>query len=284
MKECQTKLTNVLKTFWREATLEYSDVAVWTQIFAVKNLNGKVVHSGRERNDNAKQIKADLRFVFDIKGKEYNIGFSDKNYALDLENNLKGGMVTLHSAHTLEHFYDLVKNAKFANTGKRAIMDIVKNFQKPDFKYHLVNQACFQGGEYVESTGARHIEETQPGANVLRFIKAMIPLHIGSQIDIAGDDTNVDFVNISGQLIPVSSILKSIFGQTGAASAQVNLYSNYKPQTQTMLHKKWETPIKSPSDYYSDTAIKAGGQEGTNLYNAIKIGSMHLKIALAQFR
>ena len=111
-------------------------------------------------------------------------------------------------------------NGKSLNLGDlNGIRDIVNSFRTPYFKYHLINQAAFQASR-------NHIEQTEIGNNIVQFIKTCLPLFIGAQMKIKGDEINVDFFNISGTLVPVSSILNEVFNGT-KANTRIGLYSNY---------------------------------------------------------
>ena len=100
---------------------------------------------------------------------------------------------------------------------------------------------------------------------------------------IKGDEINVDFFNINGQLVPVSEILQSVFYGNKIATPRINFYSNYEVPWIQMRDEKLETEVDN-GNYYSKEAQAVGGHYGTNVYNEIKVGTIHLRVALAKLK
>lgn len=272
MDKYTDSLANQMSARWRGEILEQETAAVMHE--ALTNLMGKqanVVISGKYHNAYGKQIKPD---IFMDLGDGISVGISAKNYKLDKGGNTE---VTLHSAGRLENFYKLVDEMSVngaTTSDLKNIKKIVSSFRTPYFKYHLINQAAFMG--------QKHIEGTNAGENIINFVKACLPLFIGAQFKIKGDEWNVDFFNISGTLIPVSEVMRKVFyGQTGA-NMRVGLYSNYSVPWVQMRESKMQFPVED-GDYYSEGTQRIGGYYGQNLYDEIKIGTVHLKLALKNF-
>lgn len=235
---------------------------------------GKTIHSAKTTNSKGKQIKADHAFEIND---SITFGISEKNYTPDGKGNVE---FALHSSGTLENFYRLVDKMSINGrntTNLKSVLKVVEKFREPDFKYHLINQAAFEGVNKI-------ITKTDVGTNIIDFVKTCIPLFIGAQFKIEGDTINVDFFNINGKLIPVSVIMEDIFKGGTLAMPRINLYSNYKPSWIDMLHEKLSVPTENQNGYYQNTAIKAGSKEGRNLYKGIKVGTIHLKVALAKMK
>lgn len=246
----------------------------------VDEINGISRCTAKMKNAYGKQIKADDTITF--LDEHLDIGISAKNYktinkAGDVE-------VSLHSEQTLENFYKLVSEMQANGASARdikGISKIINSFKTPYFKYHLINEAVFSGMK-KSKTGGAHIEETRSGKNIIDFVKMCLPLFIGSQMKIKGDSINVDFMNINGKFIPVSTILKSVFDNS-LGSLRIGLYSNYNIPWWEMIHKKQEYKVDDNMTYYSSGAQKAGGYYGKQVYKNIKIGTVHLRLALAKF-
>ena len=151
----------------------------------------------------------------------------------------------------------------------------MQNFGKPNFKYHLINQAAF------EST--KRIENTPTGTNIINFVKACLPLFLGAQFKIEGDNINIDFLNINGVLIPVSTIMENIYNEGTLASQRIGLYSNYQVPWLNMLKEKTSFPVEN-EQYYTAATTEVGSSYGKNLYEKINIGTIHLRVALASLK
>ena len=103
-----------------------------------------------------------------------------------------------------------------------------------------------------------------------------------NQIKIKGDQYNVDFFNVSGHFIPVSTVMEEVFNNGAGAGLRVSLYSNYNIPWVQMREQKMDFPIENEEDYYSDGAQRVGGYYGNQLYNNINMGTVHLRVALSQ--
>ena len=108
-------------------------------------------------------------------------------------------------------------------------------------------------------------------------------MFIGAQFKIKGDTTNVDFFNINGKLIPVSVIMEDIYNGGTLTGQRIGLYSNYEVPWLDMLHEKTSAPVEN-GEYYTAPATKIGSIHGNKLYKEINVGTIHLKVALANLK
>lgn len=233
---------------------------------------GNVTFTGTVKNAQGKQIKADHTVNIND---DITFGISEKNYTPMPDGSVE---VSLHSSGSLENFYRLVDEMNINGRNKvnlKAVQKIVSKFREPDFKYHLINQAAFEG--------TKNITKTDVGANIIEFVKTCLPLFIGAQFKIKGDTTNVDFFNINGKLIPVSTIMEDVYNGGTLTGQRVNLYSNYDVPWLDMLHEKTSIPVED-GEYYTAAATKIGSTQGNKLYKEINVGTIHLKIALANLK
>lgn len=274
MKKYVGSLSKVLASGYRGEILEIGTGVAMARVMEelVGKNRGKVKLTAKVRNAQGKQIKADNTLVID---NQIEVGISDKNYKTDSKGNVE---VSLHSSGSLENFYRLINNGTFVGRGQtdlKAIQSLVEKFKKPNFKYHLINQAAF--------AGTKNIQDTDVGKNIINFIKQCLPLFIGTQFKIKGDNINVDFFNINGTLIPVSTIMEDCFNGGPLTGLRVGLYSNYQVPWYEILQKKTQNPVEN-NQYYGEGARQAGSLYGHNLYNKINVGTIHLKVALANFK
>lgn len=278
MTEYVNKMSSQINSRYREIILQLeNDIIMQEVLDKINKIPGaKIENTSIKKNAYGKFIKADTTLL-------KTIGISAKNYQLI---NKRGDVeVTLHSPANLEHFYRLLEDMQMQGATKadlNGIRKIIKSFRKPSFKYHLINQAALQGVKKSKDGGA-HIEGTEVGNNILSFIKRCLPLFVGAQMKIKGDEINVDFFNINGQLVPVSEILQSVFYGNKIATPRINFYSNYEVPWIQMRDEKLETEVDN-GNYYSKEAQAVGGHYGTNVYNEIKVGTIHLRVALAKLK
>lgn len=233
---------------------------------------GNVTFTGTVKNAQGKQIKADHTVNIN---EDITFGISEKNYMPMPDGSVE---VSLHSSGSLENFYRLVDEMSINGRNKmnlKAIQKIISKFREPDFKYHLINQAAFEG--------TKNIASTDVGANIIDFVKTCLPLFIGAQFKIKGDTTNVDFFNINGKLIPVSVIMEDIYNGGTLTGQRIGLYSNYEVPWLDMLHEKTSAPVEN-GEYYTAPATKIGSIHGNKLYKEINVGTIHLKVALANLK
>lgn len=233
---------------------------------------GNVTLTGTVKNAQGKQIKADHTVNIN---EEISFGISEKNYMPMPDGSVE---VSLHSSGSLENFYNLVNNMSINGRNKvnlKSIQKIISKFRQPDFKYHLINQAAFEG--------TKNIAETDVGKNIIDFVKTCLPLFIGAQFKIKGDTTNVDFFNINGKLIPVSVIMEDVYNNGPLTGQRIGLYSNYQVPWLDMLREKTSNPVEN-EEYYTAPTTKIGSIQGNKLYKEINVGTIHLKIALANLK
>lgn len=114
-------------------------------------------------------------------------------------------------------------------------------------------------------------------------MKACLPLFLGAQFKIEGDNINIDFLNINGVLIPVSTIMESVYNEGELASQRIGLYSNYQVPWLNMLKEKTSFPVEN-EQYYTAATTEVGSSYGKNLYEKINIGTIHLRVALASLK
>lgn len=281
MNKSIEKLSEQMKPYFRGMILEHEVEAVMDQLMELtinSNKRSGVRLTAMERNDYGKQIKADVTLEF-FGDDRQRIGISAKNYTF--ENGI--AEISLHSANNLENFYKLITEMGFSGNVSEimGMQNIINSFRTPYFKYHLINQAAFWGVKKGKNSGA-HIEDTDVGQNIVNFVKRCLPLFIGTQMKIKGDDINVDFFNISGKLVPVSTVLQSVFnGSFG--DLRVSLYSNYNIPWVNMRTQKMNFPVED-GQFYSEGAQRVGGYYGEQVYKNIKVGTIHLKVALSSFK
>lgn len=229
-----------------------------------------VTISATSLNKYGKQIKSDVTWEIND---TIEVGISAKNY---IPQNGKDVTVTLHSAGQLENFYKLVEEMNLSGiTGRRSIMTLIRTFRSPEFKYHLINQAAQHNNKRIGNIPA--------GENLINFIKMFLPLFIGAQFKIQGDTINVDFFNIDGYFIPVSTIIEDVFYGGKYTGLKIGLYSNYTVPWMQMTKEKLEAPVNGV-DYYSQDTQKVGSIYGHKVYDNIKTGRVHLKVALSNLK
>ena len=267
------RISDSMKSNWRGELGELETQIAGNLLLEALGKVGKVSVSAKDKNAYGKFIKADNLMSLDT----ITIGIQNKNYAVDDNGDVE---FSLHSSGKLENFYKLINEAKIngADMGDIVgIQNVINNFQTPYFKYHLINQAAF-----VATKESKKIEETNAGHNLISFIKKCLPLFIGAQIKIKGDQYNVDFFNVSGHFIPVSTVMEEVFNNGAGAGLRISLYSNYNIPWVQMREQKMDFPIENEEDYYSDGAQRVGGYYGNQLYNNINMGTVHLRVALSQ--
>lgn len=249
-----------------EESLNYAIATYAKEIKKMPNVS----ISATDLNDYGKQIKSDVTWQINEKIK---IGFSAKNYSMP---NGQDVTFTLHSEGFLENFYKLASEMNMSGiSGYRIIASLIKEFRSDNFRYHLVNQAAMHGNKLINSTPA--------GNNVMSFIKRFLPLFIGAQFKIKGDSINVDFFNINGYFVPVSTIIEDAFYGGKYTGLKIGLYSNYTVPWMSMLKKKLSYPVEN-NEYYSDGTEGIGGEQGALVYKNIKTGRVHLKVALSNLK
>lgn len=267
------RISESIKSNWRGELGELETQIAGNLMLEILGKVGKVSVNGKDKNDYGKFVKADN--LMDLG--TFVIGIQNKNYKIDDNGDIE---FSLHSSGKIENFYKLIKEAEVygADVGDIVgIQNVVNNFQTPYFKYHLINQAAFSA-----ANKSNRIENTNVGHNLISFIKKCLPLFIGAQVKLKGDQYNVDFFNISGHFIPVSKVMEEVFYNGAGAGLRIGLYSNYKVPWVQMREQKMNFPIEDEGDYYSDGAQKIGGYYGNQLYNNINMGTVHLKVALSQ--
>lgn len=274
MQKYVNSLSKVIGPSYRGEILETESGIIMARLMdqLVGSHRGNVKLTATTTNSKGKQIKADNTLILDNK---IEVGISDKNYKPDGQGNVE---VTLHSSGSLENFYNLVERAKLlgrSGADMAAIQGLVSQFKKPNFKYHLINQAAF--------AGVTNIQDTDVAKNIISFVKKCLPLFIGAQFKIQGDDINVDFFNINGKLVPVSVIMEDCFNGGPLTGLRIGLYSNYEVPWYEMLRKKTENPVED-DQYYTEHAREVGSLYGNKVYKQINVGTIHLKVALANIK
>ena len=293
MEQYTNQLEKSIRNDVRKAVLEREVEIVMSQLVATAakhNSNSSVKATAQDLGSTGKQVKADVTMIFDG---DFMSGISAKNYKMR-----KNGMVefTLHGDQSLDNFFRLLETmqANDFNIDIAAIRSLAEKFKQPDFKYHLVNQAAFLANKQVHQKQLRQkaagrkltgvaIENSAAATNIISFIKACLPLFIGSQLKINGNITNVDFMNINGTFIAVSTILKEVLhNKTGLITQSVNIYHNYDVPWNEMLISK--RSVDSNGEFYTNRAIEIGSQQGQKVYQKMKIGHVHLSMVLASFK
>ena len=248
---------------------ESINYAIGNYIHELKDLSNVSI-SANSLNSYNKQIKSDVTWTVNDK---IHIGISAKNYKMSDGKNVT---VTLHSAGYLENFYRLVEEMSLSGiSGIRSIKTLMKEFRSPWFKYHLINQAAHYNNKRIDNTPA--------GENLINFVKKFLPLFIGTQFKIQGDTINVDFFNINGYFVPVSTIMEDVFNGGQYTGLKIGLYSNYTIPWMKMTQEKLSYPTDGIT-YYSNGTQKVGSTYGHQVYDNIKTGRVHLKIALSNLK
>lgn len=271
MEEYVERVSKALSAQFRGENLENTvGVALDRALQGLNKGKSKVIYTGKIHNSSKKQIKADHAVELN---KQLTFGISEKNYLPDKSNNVE---ISLHSSGRLENFYRLMRNMRFSggdSSEMQAIMNVIDKFDTPDFKYHVINQAAF--------LGEKNFAITPVGTTITNFVKKCLPLFIGNQFKIMGDDFDVDFFNINGSFVPVSVILTNVKNGTGYAEPRVNIYNNYEVPWTKMRDEKLSQPLEE-NNYYGEQVLEIGGKYGKNLYRQINVGTIHLKLALAK--
>lgn len=267
------RISDSIRSNWRGELGELETKIAGNLLLEVLGKVGKVTISAKDKNAYGKFIKADN--LMDLG--TFTVGIQNKNYEVDDNGDVE---FSLHSSGKLENFYKLINESKIygADIGDIiGIQNVINSFQTPYFKYHLINQAAF-----AATKKSKRVEETNAGHNLISFIKKCLPLFIGAQVKIKGDQYNVDFFNVSGHFIPVSTVMEEVFNNGAGAGLRIGLYSNYNVPWVQMREQKMEFPVENEGDYYSDGAQRIGGYYGSQLYNDINMGTVHLRLALSQ--
>ena len=269
---------------WRKSVLEESITAIINSLLKdLGKTNSKITTSGKDTRTSGKigiAVKADNTIEDFETGMTF--GISAKNYSFLKSSS---GEVTLHSKENLENFYNLIENS--TSTDKidtREMKNLVKKFKKNDFIYHLINSAAHQGGK-TNRYGGKSLMSS-PADNLISFVKKCLPLFIGTQLKIEGNETNVDFLNVGGTFVPVSTILENVFfterkKRGNLFGNRINLYSNYTVNWDKMLSEKKNNNSKN---FYSQETQKVGGYYGNEVYKNMRLGRMHLRIALSKLK
>lgn len=279
MKKYIELATKSIRSNFAGEILEQELYAVCQKL--INEINGISRCTAKMKNAYGKQIKADNTWTLLNEGVD--VGVSAKNYKVI--NKMGDVEVSLHSEQSLENFYKLITEMQANGASARELMGIqtiISSFRTPYFKYHLINEAVFSGFKKSKTNGA-HIENTKTGENIIAFVKKCLPLFLGAQMKINGDNINVDFLNVNGKFVPVSSILKTIFYNEGLGSLRIGLYSNYSVPWMNMIHGKQSFKVEDGTEYYSDGTQRIGGYYGQQVYNNIKLGTVHLRLALERF-
>ena len=109
---------------------------------------------------------------------------------------------------------------------------------------------------------------------------------MGAQLRIEGNEVNVDFLNINGTFVPASTVLENIFfierkKKGNLFGNRISLYSNSLIDWDTMLLEKKNNNSKN---FYSQATQKVGSYYGNETYNKMRLGRMHLRVALSKLK
>ena len=77
--------------------------------------------------------------------------------------------------------------------------------------------------------------------------------------------------------------MEDVYNNGPLTGQRIGLYSNYQVPWLDMLHEKTSNPVEN-EEYYTAPTTKIGSIQGNKLYKEINVGTIHLKIALANLK
>lgn len=203
-------------------------------------------------------------------------GISDKTTRITASTG--GARIKLNDESSLQTFLKNLQSMHvFQNSaGTKKMQQLGYALDNNNLKYHLINQTFFNKGD---------IKKTEPYDDIVSAIKSSIFLFIGGQFLKYADSINVDFMNINGHFVPVSSIMKGLDGQKQKIKAKVNPgldYKEVKLDEDYILGVKKKTPIRTANDFYSNTTIDIGHTSGQKIWKAIYLKRIVLSLKIKE--
>lgn len=253
-----------------EGAITYAIDTILTKTKKKKNVSiettGDVLTAG-------KAIKADN--VIYIKNGTITLeyGISGKNSPITKSTG--GVRVKLNDESSLQNFFNRLKTS-FAldnQKGTEILQKLGNDLDNNNLKYHIINQTFFK----------KDPMKTEPAQDIIQAVKNTIFLFIGGEFLKYIDSTNVDFMNITGHFVPVSSIMKGLDTQVDSmkAAAKPSLgYKGFSKNVDNILKEKRKPPVSKASDFYSRETIEIGSETGRILWKAIYLKRIILSLKI----
>ena len=125
--------------------------------------------------------------------------------------------------------------------------------------------------------------KTEPAQDIIQAVKNTIFLFIGGELLKYVDSTNVDFMNITGYFVPVSSIMKGLDTRIDSMKAAANPslgYKGFSKNVDNILKEKRKPPVSKASDFYSRETMEIGSETGRILWKAIYLKRIILSLKI----
>lgn len=200
-------------------------------------------------------------------------GISGKNSPITKSTG--GVRVKLNDESSLQNFFNRLKTS-FAldnQKGTEILQKLGNDLDNNNLKYHIINQTFFK----------KDPMKTEPAQDIIQAVKNSIFLFIGGELLKYIDSTNVDFMNITGHFVPVSSIMKGLDTQVDSmkAAAKPSLgYKGFSKDVDNILKEKRKPPVSKTSDFYSRETIEIGSETGRILWKAIYLKRIILSLKI----
>ena len=253
-----------------EGAITYSIDTVLTK--AKKKPNVSIKTTGDILTE-GKAIKADNIIYVKDGTITLEYGISGKNSPITKSTG--GVRVKLNDESSLQNFFDKLKTS-FAldnQKGTEILQKLGNDLDNNNLKYHIINQTFFK----------KDPMKTEPAQDIIQAVKNSIFLFIGGEFLKYVDSTNVDFMNITGHFVPVSSIMKGLDARVDSmkASAKPSLgYKGFSKDVDNILKEKRKTPVSKASDFYSRDTIEIGSKTGRILWKAIYLKRIILSLKI----
>lgn len=200
-------------------------------------------------------------------------GISGKNSPITKSTG--GVRVKLNDESSLQNFFNRLKTS-FAldnQKGTEILQKLGNDLDNNNLKYHIINQTFFK----------KDPMKTEPAQDIIQAVKNTIFLFIGGELLKYIDSTNVDFMNITGHFVPVSSIMKGLDTRVDSmkAAAKPSLgYKGFSKDVDNILKEKRKPPVSKASDFYSRETVDIGSETGRILWKAIYLKRIILSLKI----
>ena len=254
-----------------EGAITYAIDTIFTKSKKKSNVSiettGDILASG-------KAIKADNIIYVKDGTITLEYGISDKNSPITKSTG--GVRVKLNDESSLQNFFNRLKTSFALDNQKgTAILQKLGNDldNNNNLKYHIINQTFFK----------KDPMKTEPAQDIIQAVKNTIFLFIGGELLKYVDSTNVDFMNITGYFVPVSSIMKGLDTQIDSIKATANPslgYKGFSKNVDNILKEKRKPPVSKASDFYSRATVEIGSETGRILWKAIYLKRIILSLKI----
>jgi hypothetical protein len=237
-----------------------------------KHKNIEVITSADFRAG-GRAIKADNLIV--SKG-EIDIPFGISDKTTKITTSTGGARIKLNDEGSLQNFLKNLQSIYVYQNdkGTQKMRQLGNELDNNNLKYHLINQTFFSKG---------NMKATDPYNDIISAIKNSIFMFIGGQFVKYADSVNVDFMNINGHFVPVSSIMKGLDDQKQSLVAKAKPDLGYKEpriNEEQLLKEKKKTPVQVAENFYSNEALHAGKQAGEKIWKAIYLKRIVLSLKI----